>query len=71
MGEMYLHTRYWEPGAGGGGGWAGVGGHRKQTTKGAGNRPDTWSWGEGQKGKPEEQLGVGGGGTRATRESQD
>lgn len=34
-------------------------GSRRQTTKGAGNRPDTWSWGvEGQKGKPEEQLGV-------------
>lgn len=58
MGETHLHTGYWEPGAGGGGGWAGGVG-QKADRQGCREQTRSWSWGvEGQKGKPEEQLGV-------------
>lgn len=61
LGKGYLHTGYWEPG--GWGRWRmgwGRGG-RKQTTKGSGNKDQilgVGGWGWGQKGKPEEQLGI-------------
>lgn len=72
MGETHLHTGYWEPGAGEVEDGLGEGGS-KQTTRGAGSRPDTWSWEGGAKRGTRGAMGspgVRGGDTRGTRESQ-